>query len=94
MGLRKMLKQCGAHIPTCLVFAHPNKEPWRTIGVFLKIAGKNPERSPYIGRFYDHFGHTKSQQDEAARFGRLIGKALKQEVSLAEIDFQSPTALP
>jgi len=93
-GLRRILKRCGARVSNRIVFSHPNREPWRTIGVFCKIAGKNPERSPIFGRVYKKFGHSKLQQQEAKRFGELIGQALLDKRPLEEIDFQSPIALP
>jgi len=93
-GLKRMLQHCGATIPNTIVFSHPHQEPWRTLGVFLKIAGKSPERWPVLGRYYRHFGHSKEQQEEAARFGSLIGQTLARGQSLSAIDFKSPTALP
>lgn len=93
-GLNRMLEGCGATIPTTIVFSHPHSEPWRTIGVFLKIAGKSPERWPLLSRYYRHFGHSKEQQEEATRFGTLIGQALTHGQLLSEIDFKTATALP
>jgi len=92
-GLTHILKRCGAHIPNRIIFSHPNKEPWRTIGVFLKIAGKTPERWPILGRYYRHFGHSKEQQEEAARFGRMLGKALRLGTPLANLDFSTTLTL-
>jgi len=93
-GLKKMLLRCGANVPNCLVFSHPSKEPWRTIGVFMKIAGKAPEHAAFLKGRYKKFGHSKKQQEEAERLGTLIGKALKEETSLAELNLQTPIALP
>lgn len=93
-GLKHLLTRCGAKVPNCIVFSHPNKEPWSTIGVFFKIAGKNPERHPILGKFYQHFGHSSDQQDEAAHFGRIIAKALNTNLPLGSINFRTPKALP
>lgn len=93
-GLRKKLIQCGAHIPNLMAFTHPNPEPWCTIGVFLKIAGKNPERSGFISKHYDHFGHSNAQMEEARRFGVQIGESLNGNTKLAAINFQTKLALP
>ena len=93
-GLRKKLVRCGANIINIIAFSHPNPEPWRTIGVFLKIAGKNPERGAFLGRYYRRFGHSGEQMEEATRFGRLIGDALQGDTPLEEIDFQTDLALP
>jgi len=93
-GLRSLLKKCGATVPNVIAFSHPMPEPWRTIGVFLKIAGKSPEQSKIFGRYYTRYGHSKKQRDEAWRFGLQIGEALCRGQSLAKMDFRTPTALP
>jgi hypothetical protein len=92
--LRKKLQKCGAHYSNLIAFTHPNPEPWCTIGVFLKIAGKNPERSGFISKHYDRFGHANEQMEEARRFGVLIGEALKGNTQLASINFKTDLALP
>lgn len=88
-GLYRLLESCGAEIPNKIIFTHPTKEPWRTIGVFMKLAGKMPEKAWLIGRYYHHFGHAKAQKDEAYSFGVVIGNALQSGDSLADRDFQS-----
>lgn len=93
-GLQKKLAQCGAHFSNLIAFSHPNPEPWCTIGVFLKIAGKNPERSGIIGKYYKHFGHSNEQMEEAYSFGVQIGKSLKNNTPLAAINFKTDLALP
>jgi hypothetical protein len=93
-GLRKKLTKCGAHYSNLIAFSHPNPEPWRTIGVFLKIAGKNPERGGFISKHYTRFGHSSEQMEEAGRFGMLIGRSLQEGVPLSEINFQTELALP
>jgi len=76
--LQGRLRQIGAQPLGPLVFDHPQAEPWRTIGVFLKIAGTAPERSPLIGRVYRRFGHNREQFDEAGRLGHTLGQSLQQ----------------
>jgi hypothetical protein len=93
-GLQKKLALCGAHFSNMIAFSHPNPEPWRTIGVFLKIAGKNPERTGFISKHYYRFGHSNEQMEEAYRFGTQIGEALKSHTPLATINFQTELALP
>jgi hypothetical protein len=93
-GLQKKLKHCGAHFTNMIAFSHPSSEPWRTIGVFLKIAGKNPERTGFFSKHYKRFGHSNEQMEEAYRFGVQIGEALKGRTSLKEINFQTELALP
>jgi len=93
-GLRRILEKCGAHLPNIIAFSHPSPEPWRTIGVFLKIAGRNPERSVFLGKRYSRFGHSNEQMEEAYRFGMQIGEALKGGTPLEAINFQTGIALP
>jgi len=93
-GLRAKLLACKARIVNLIVFTHPQPEPWRTLGVFLKIAGKAPERSPLLRRWYSRFGHGRDQQEEAWRFGLAIGQALRRNDDLAGLDFRTPEALP
>ena len=93
-GLRRKLIKCGARFSNIIAFSHPNPEPWRTIGVFLKIAGKNPERVGFLSKYYNRFGHTNDQMEEARRFGDLIGEALKGGKDLAAINFHPALALP
>ena len=93
-GLQKKLVKCGARFSNLIAFSHPHPEPWRTIGVFLKIAGKNPERSGFVSKYYKRFGHSSEQMDEAFRFGVQIGEALKANTPIAAINFQTKLALP
>lgn len=94
IGLRRLLENCGASIPNVIVFSHPNREPWRTIGVFLKLAGKKPERSPFWGHYYTKYGHSKEQLNEAWRFGLQIGESLKKEIPLSSLRFRSKISRP
>lgn len=94
LGLKRMLQRCGARVPNRMVFSHPAPEPWRTIGVFLKIAGKAPERSKLLGSRYHRYGHSKTQLTEAERLGELLGEALAAGSPLEELELGSPIALP
>ncbi len=87
LSLRFQLARCGAKVVNRMVFSHPSKEPWRTVGVFLKLAGRVPERSGWFSRYYPRYGHSREQQEEAFAFGRAIGQALKQGDSLADLSF-------
>jgi multimeric flavodoxin WrbA len=93
-GLKKMLRRCGAQVPNRMIFAHPAPEPWRTLGVFLKIAGKAPERSRFLGTHYRRYGHSKEQLTEAERLGEALGRALVAGTPLEELDLQPPVSLP
>ena len=93
-GLKHLLAKCGAKVPNRIVFAHPAPEPWRTLGVFLKIAGKAPERSKLIGRYYKRYGHSRQQLLEAEKLGTAIGICLKHNSPLEDLDLHSAIALP
>jgi hypothetical protein len=62
--------------------------------VFLKIAGKAPERSKLLGRHYKRYGHSKEQLLEAERLGTIIGNCLNSNSALADLDLGSAIALP
>ncbi|ADH84720.1 hypothetical protein [Desulfurivibrio alkaliphilus] len=88
--LRKRLTGLGADPFGPLVFSHPQREPWRTIGVFLKVAGMAPERSSSLfSRLYPRFGHTRQQCDEAYALGRQLATRLKSGVGAEKVrDFK------
>ena len=89
-GLKGFLRKCGARVVNLIVFSHPNPEPWRTIGVFLKLAGRVPERKSWIARKYHKYGHTREQTEEAKRFGTMIGKCLDQgETGIQHLEFNT-----
>lgn len=76
--LRRRLGRLGAAPLGPLVFDHPQGEPWRSIGVFCKIAGISPERSSsWLSHFYRRFGHTPEQFEQATELGRQLAAHLK-----------------
>ncbi len=94
-GLRRLLQRCGARVGNLIVFSHPNSEPWRTIGVFLKLAGEIPEKKSWLRRKYRKYGHTRKQLDEARRFGRMIGRELSDDRGdINALDFDTPLSRP
>ena len=93
-GIKNLLQKCGANIANRIIFSHPTAEPWRTIGVFLKIAGKAPERSRLLSRRYSRYGHSKEQLLEAERFGIDIANCLKEKRQLDSLNLETKTALP
>lgn len=94
-GLKRLLVKCGARVENLMVFTHPNPEPWRTIGVFLKLAGKIPEKKSWLRKKYRKYGHTKKQLNEAKRFGQMIGRELTEGNSnIRSLDFNTPLSRP
>ncbi len=77
-GLRALLRRCGATVAAPIVFSHPTPEPWRTIGVFLKLAGKVPEAgNSWFRRFYPKYGHSREQVEDSRKIGVELGEAIK-----------------
>ncbi len=83
-GLRKKLQKCGAQLTKSIIFHHPVREPWSTIGVFLKSAGYQPEKMPFLADRYPHFGHNVDQLLEVRTKGSLIGAQLQKDAASIE----------
>lgn len=92
-GIKSLLKNLGARVPNGIIFTHTSKEPWRTIGVFLKLAGETPERMSWMQDHYPKYGHTREQIAEARRFGELIGRAVTQGDELERLVFNTNLAI-
>lgn len=92
-GIKSLLKRTGAIVPNGIIFTHTSKEPWRTIGVFLKLAGEVPERMSWMKKHYPKYGHTRQQLTEARKFGEQIARAVSQEEELERLDFQTGVAV-
>lgn len=88
-GLKRLLHKCGAHMANAMIFSHPAKEPWRTLGVFLKLSGKHPEKMALLAGHYLHYGHDRRQMAEAEQFGRQIGRSLQSGDALTDLRFQN-----
>jgi hypothetical protein len=82
--LKKSILALGGKPEGPVVFTHPLKEPWRSIGVFLVLMGKNPEKMPLIKHHFPRYGHTHDQADEAKRLGAELACALASGQSRLE----------
>ena len=80
---KQRLTACGATVVNRIVFSHPTSEPMLSLGVFLKLAGFNPEKSRFLGRWYPKYGHSQQQLQEAERVGARLGEALATGRELA-----------
>ncbi len=95
LGLKRLLYKKGAKVINIMVFVHPNPEPWRTIGVFLKLAGSVPEKKSWFARKYRKYGHTRKQLKEADRFGQMIAKEVVQGGNnIHHLNFDTEIARP
>ncbi|MFZ5763999.1 MAG: flavodoxin family protein [Thermodesulfobacteriota bacterium] len=93
LGLRHLLGKKGAKVVNRIIFTHPGREPWRTLGVFLKLTGRFPAQSGLVSRHYPRYGHTRKQLEEAALFGNMLGVALSSGHDLSGLDFATRIAL-
>jgi len=90
-GLKRLLRRCQATILAPIIFTHTTSEPWRTIGVFLKMAGKVPESNKsWFRRFYPKYGHNRDQIATARLLGTSIAISLKGGKKLEEMSFETP----
>ncbi|MCF8055489.1 MAG: hypothetical protein K9K37_02500 [Desulfocapsa sp.] len=91
-GLRSLLKKCGAGtVCSPIVFTHPNREPWNTIGVFLKLAGKMPESgTSWFRKYYPKYGHSRQQTETACELGKKLGQDLASGKEPAALHFDTP----
>lgn len=85
-GLKRSLKAKGAKVLKPIVFLHVGPEPWRTIGVFLKLSGKVPESGKsWMRKYYRKFGHTKQQVAHAVTLGEEVGTKLYKDKELEDM---------
>ncbi len=91
--LKRMLsKSTVYHQP--IVFMHTIKEPWCTLGLFLKLAGKMPESGKnWFSRYYPKYGHTKQQLDNAYQLGVAIGQSMLKDQHIDTLDFPVPMSM-
>ncbi len=59
--LKGRIRKCHGIPLSPWAFKHNVAEPWKTVGVFLTIAGKNPKRIPILKKFYTRYGHSNRQ---------------------------------
>jgi hypothetical protein len=91
-GLKSLLKKCGVKaVLSPIVFSHPTPEPWRTIGVFLKLAGRTPEKgSSWFRRVYPKYGHSRKQVEKAGKLGKQLGHDIQSGMELTGLTFETP----
>lgn len=87
--LKYMLHRSKAKVLKPVVFLHTGPEPWRTIGVFLKLAGHVPESgNSIVSKYYHKFGHTREQVRFSGIIGEKIGNLLINDGSVDQIFFE------
>jgi len=76
--LKRAIVAMGGKPLNPMIFTHPVAEPWRSIGVFLTLIGKHPEKMPVIGRHYKRYGHSPEQIEEARKLGSAFAGKLME----------------
>lgn len=76
--LKRRLSRYGATVEQPVVFAHPVKEPWRTIGLLIKLRGWEITRRRYswLRQHYPKYGHSQEQRVEAMEQGKKLAEKL------------------
>ena len=75
--VRHRLRQYGALVESPVVFTHPVSEPWRSLGLLLKLQGKiGQKRYAWFRRFYPRYGHSDAQRVEAMEQGRQLAEKI------------------
>lgn len=60
--LKRRLEGFGCDVQKPVIFMHPQKEPWRFIGLILQLRGKIPRReNSWFRQRYPGYGHSKEQ---------------------------------
>ncbi len=74
--LKGRINACGGIPLDPWVFTHTVPEPWRTIGVFLYIWGKNPHSYPFLRKHYGKYGHSYEQIRDAGKQAKALAERL------------------
>lgn len=75
--LKEMVGECDGQIQEPIVFKHSGKEPWKTIGLCLKLLGRLPRgEDSWFRKRYPRYGHAPEQYEQVAQIGRELGEKL------------------
>jgi len=75
--LKRRLAVFGCNVRNPIVFMHPQKDPWRFIGLILQLRGKMMRReNSWFRKHYPGYGHSKEQGNEAMDAGKQLAEQL------------------
>ncbi len=78
--LKRRLASCGCNVQRPIVFLHPQKEPWRFIGLLLQLRGKIMRReNSWFRQHYPAYGHSKGQGNEAMEEGQKLAEKILRD---------------
>jgi len=75
--LKRTILAMGGKPLNPLIVTHPIREPWRSIGVFLSLIGKQHIKIPIIRKHYQKYGHSREQIEEVRKLGSAFAGKLK-----------------
>lgn len=77
--LKRHLCRYGSTVEKPVVFTHPVKEPWRSIGLLLKLRGKKAlQHHAWFRHHYPRYGHNDAQRVEAMEEGKKLAFKLHE----------------
>lgn len=83
--LKRRLEAFDCKVQEPIVYMHPQKEPWRFLGLMLQLRGKIMRRKNSWFRLrYPEYGHSKEQEAEAMNEGEKLARKLSGEWSGSE----------
>ncbi|MBV5318059.1 MAG: hypothetical protein JZU50_09630 [Desulfobulbaceae bacterium] len=75
--IKKCLGQYNSKVEKPVVFTHPVKEPWRSIGLLLTLRGKFAwQKYAWLRKHYPKYGHSEEQGVDAMAKGRQLAEKL------------------
>lgn len=78
--LRQKLLRYGCTVGKPIVYMHPQREPWRFLGLLLQLRGKVvPRQYSWWKKRYPAYGHSREQGEQALRTGKDLGAWLSGE---------------
>ena len=85
--LKRRLGVCGSKVQNPIVFMHPQKEPWRFIGLILQLRGKIRcgGQNSWFRQHYPGYGHSKEQGGEAMEEGKKLAEKLLLGSGMASV---------
>jgi len=79
--LKRRLGLYGCDVQSPIVFMHPQKEPWRFIGLILQLRGKILRRQhTWFRQHYPAYGHSKEQGADAMEKGKKLAERMFNDV--------------
>lgn len=76
-SLKRQLRQYGATVEEPVVFVHPIREPWRSVGLLLKLRGMIARKKyAWVRQYYPRYGHSDAQRIAAKEAGRQLAARL------------------